>query len=33
LKVLHFIIGHISENTIKRIAKNNLVDGLKFSYE
>ncbi len=33
LKVLRVILGHIPESTIKRIVKNNLVNGLKFSYE
>jgi hypothetical protein len=33
LEVLHVILGHISESTIKRIVRNNLVDGLKFSYD
>ena len=32
-EVLHVILGHIPESTIKRIVKNNLVNGLKFSYE
>jgi hypothetical protein len=31
--VLHVILGHIPESTIKRIVKQNLVNGLKFSYE
>ena len=31
--MLHVILGHIPESTIKRIVKNNLVNGLKFSYE
>ena len=33
LEVLHVILGHIPESTIKRIVKNNLVNGLKVSYE
>jgi hypothetical protein len=33
LEMLHVILGHIPESTIKRIVKNNLVNGLKFSYE
>jgi hypothetical protein len=33
LEVLHVILGHIPESTIKRIVKQNLVNGLKFSYE
>ena len=33
LEVLHVILGHIPESTIKRIVENNLVNGLKFSYE
>ena len=33
LEVLHVIPGHIPESTIKRKVKNNLVNGLKFSYE
>ena len=31
--MLHVILGHIPESTIKRIVKNNLVNGLKVSYE
>ena len=31
--MLHVILGHIPESTIKRIVKQNLVNGLKFSYE
>jgi hypothetical protein len=33
LELLHVILGKIPESTIKRIVKNNHVDGLKFSYE
>ena len=33
LEVLHVILGHLSEQQIKRIVKNNLVNGLKFSYD
>jgi len=33
LEVLHVILGHIPESTIKRIVRKNLVNGLKFSYE
>ena len=31
--MLHVILGHIPESSIKRIVKNNLVNGLKFSYD
>ena len=31
--MLHVILGHIPESAIKHIVKNNLVNGLKFSYE
>ena len=33
LEVLHVILGHISESTIKRIVKKNFVDGLKLTYD
>ena len=33
LEVLHVILGHLSEYQIKRIVKNQLVDGLKFTYD
>jgi hypothetical protein len=32
LEVLHVILGHITESTIKTIVKQNLVTWLKFSY-
>ena len=33
LEVLHVILGHLSEYQIKRIVKNQLVHGLKFTYD
>lgn len=33
LEVLHVILGHLSEQQINRIVKNNLVNGLKFAYD
>jgi len=33
LEMLHVILGHISESTVKRNVKKNLVDGLTFNYD